>query len=889
MPLSPYSPKVFKSTPIKSRVGTNIPGKRESVVSLSSVPSNAGMTSSEYGEKHPVYPFSLNKNRRRPLLSKEELMALYGTGNLLARFERRLRELQEGGSLSQENIEDLLSEINSDDEDEEWNKSMNILKWNKGGGMNIPSIELSMEAEIQYENGVSLYESEMFDDAIACFRYVIDEVQHDKDAWFYLARCLEGKHLRRDARDAYTMAARFGSMEALGILAVWERRCIQNKKTEQEEEEENSTDPDIMLRIKQKKRKNLLMKQFFREKYDKIEAEKDEEKKKRLKEKLQFILREQKANLPEAKEQSQTRFTFGVQKQKEGDFEQAIVYYEEASSMGNTNAFFNLGCMYRDGQGTENSKPDHRIAMLLFQKAASRNHLKAKLNLGVQYQRGDSGEKNIWIAYCNFRDATFNGLPDAQSHYNELLKRIEKKDKYLVDAIDFSQIQMVGYLGNASKENNPESSGVFGDIFLSNYIAHPLKSEKSEKIDRQTQIDKNIKSPIKSEPSSARRKGSIVGLSSPQTSPMIQRIKNGVDRASSSHSIQRKSISRELFKNETQTSNGLKTSQDKKSSEQNLFSINKASIPSKFVTKLIDGSFLNRWDENELKNEILAQTAFISNAKHNHVLRIYSLHFDSSNNRCFVSMDRCLCSLRQYISSFDKFSGDSLNPIIRKHILKLQQSDEIKKKSNLIQILIQIAKAMQYLHSIKIIHRSLTDISILISEDVSQEICVKVSDFGGTTLTNYFDSKYDDKHRRSNIVFFSPEILKGLHSQIPFIYSKASDTYSFGILMYYIWSHGQLPFENIRRESGYFTPESRFYKIQPSHESEFSRIFLETKPSIFNEASELFTSKGGIDEKIIKLIEECCEWDEELRLDDFQTILSRLESIKKEIIQERSE
>eukprot|EP00818_Percolomonas_sp_WS_P000773 CAMPEP_0117440986 /NCGR_PEP_ID=MMETSP0759-20121206/3384_1 /TAXON_ID=63605 /ORGANISM="Percolomonas cosmopolitus, Strain WS" /LENGTH=904 /DNA_ID=CAMNT_0005232791 /DNA_START=204 /DNA_END=2915 /DNA_ORIENTATION=+ len=891
--------KVIKATPMKTRTiqGQRYNAHLQTALKRGSTTHVCGISSSEYSAKHPKYPFDLNAKRRRPQLSREELMALYGTGNLLSRWEERRRLSNGEGAdnlLDADYLGDLLSELDDDDDFVDESKlNANLLNWQNMEGLKIPSVELSLEAEIQYENGVSLYESQLFEDAIQSFQYVINEFQYDKDAWFYVARCYEAKGMRREAREAYTNAARYGSIEALGALAVWERQRLKSKRSgdhsndddEDEMEISSTMDAEIREKIIQKKRKRMLMKRFFKDKYEQEEKEQNERKRKRTFENLLSMLKEQKSHSANAKEQSQTMFTFGVQNQKSGNYEQAMAYYEQAACMGNTNAFFNMACMYRDAQGTEDQQPDHLMAMLLFQKAASKSHLKAKLNMGVQLERGDHGEKNMWLAFCCFRDAKNGGLVEANSHYDRLRNTIRNRcNKRLVDRIDISRTKILGYNPSSIQDSKPMASGVLGDLFCARIITDEEMSLSSRKGSKRRLF-----------PSTPQSSTSSIGIGtkSPRSSKTSSSPRSPSSRR---HSSVGTASTRKLNRNSTISSFvSAKTSTTGKTPKP-------SAVNGDFTVKVVDGAFLNRWDQDELKIEVLAQSCFILSAQHENILNIHSLHFEDDRNLSFVAMEQSLCSLRQYVQTFGRNSPMALNGNIKikNHLRDMQQKGKVQQDLFLAGLLTQVARAMKHLHSRKILHRSLSDTTVQLCESADNghlkglkalsqgkssipALSAKMTDFGGTNLTNHFDSKYDEMRKQGGIVYSAPEILERVHYHLPFNFSKQTDLYAFGVLMHFVWTRGILPFEKVRQESGYFPPGSQFYKIHPSQESEYRRILLDKKPKRVTDEKTCKENFEGTPANVLMatLIEQCCHWDIRERPSSFDFVLSQLDQISK--------
>ena len=66
----------------------------------------------------------------------------------------------------------------------------------------------------------------------------------------------------------------------------------------------------------------------------------------------------------------------------------AFKLFEKAAQQGHTNAMFNLGAMYKNGQGTD---PSIEKAHAYCNMAADRGHSGAQYNIGCAYYNGDAG------------------------------------------------------------------------------------------------------------------------------------------------------------------------------------------------------------------------------------------------------------------------------------------------------------------------------------------------------------------------------------------------------------------------------------------------------------------------------------------------------------------
>lgn len=103
-------------------------------------------------------------------------------------------------------------------------------------------------------------------------------------------------------------------------------------------------------------------------------------------------------------------------------------------------------------------------------------------------------------------------------------------------------------------------------------------------------------------------------------------------------------------------------------------------------------------------------------------------------------------------------------------------------KEELVKIIYQIAEAMKYIHFKKVIHRDLKPTNILIASDGTMKICdfgiSKLMTVGEQTMTRGLGSQK----------FMAPEILNEEDH-----YDEKVDVYSFGVLIFFILSGGQLP------------------------------------------------------------------------------------------------
>jgi len=103
-------------------------------------------------------------------------------------------------------------------------------------------------------------------------------------------------------------------------------------------------------------------------------------------------------------------------------------------------------------------------------------------------------------------------------------------------------------------------------------------------------------------------------------------------------------------------------------------------------------------------------------------------------------------------------------------------------ETNQLNIAYEVAVALRYLHSRKIMHCDLKSSNILIDENMK----IKVSDFGLSRLKNIF-SINENKGKIGTSHWMPPEIMKAKK------YEESSDVYSYGMILWEIIT-GDIPY-----------------------------------------------------------------------------------------------
>ena len=135
----------------------------------------------------------------------------------------------------------------------------------------------------------------------------------------------------------------------------------------------------------------------------------------------------------------------------------------------------------------------------------------------------------------------------------------------------------------------------------------------------------------------------------------------------------------------------------------------------------------------------------------------------------------------------DYFQGGNLLEFINK--LK-QTKTNTQYESIISDIMLQIAKGLQYLHSLGIVHRDLKPQNIMLLNDSTTDIQIKIMDFG---LSKVIAQDEKLKEGMGTITYIAPEILIGND------YDFKVDVWSLGVTWFYVLS-GHFPFDDNNSE-----------------------------------------------------------------------------------------
>ena len=132
---------------------------------------------------------------------------------------------------------------------------------------------------------------------------------------------------------------------------------------------------------------------------------------------------------------------------------------------------------------------------------------------------------------------------------------------------------------------------------------------------------------------------------------------------------------------------------------------------------------------------------------------------------------------------FEYMENGNLQEYIKQTVLTNQHK---------LNIMLDVAKALHYLHNRYpeiVLHRDMKPSNILINNHGE----AKLSDFGISKMVKKKHSYDYNSHssEKGTYIWMSPEVLSGDH------YNCSTDVYSFGLIMYYIWT-GILPFNELQ-------------------------------------------------------------------------------------------
>lgn len=183
-------------------------------------------------------------------------------------------------------------------------------------------------------------------------------------------------------------------------------------------------------------------------------------------------------------------------------------------------------------------------------------------------------------------------------------------------------------------------------------------------------------------------------------------------------------------------------------------------------------------------NSMSAEISVLTSVMHPNVMNYLHVFFDNEKKALFCLMELMSKNLSKYISEMSSTKRKILFPL-----------------PIAVEIMLQIARGMEYLHSKKVYHGELNPTNILLKsrDNSSDYTCVKISGFcqpsSKTSKQSPRSSNQTDKD-----CWYAPEVLAELDQMSPSKsrsskFTEKADVYSFAIICFQLLS-GKVPFED---------------------------------------------------------------------------------------------
>ena len=104
-----------------------------------------------------------------------------------------------------------------------------------------------------------------------------------------------------------------------------------------------------------------------------------------------------------------------------GDYTSAITSFKKLAELGDANAQFLLGSMYKNGKGTPQN---YKAAIKWYTKAAEQGDAMAQYNLGMMYVKGEGTSQDYVMAHMLWNIAAASGHKNAKTNRDIVAKEM---------------------------------------------------------------------------------------------------------------------------------------------------------------------------------------------------------------------------------------------------------------------------------------------------------------------------------------------------------------------------------------------------------------------------------------------------------------------------------
>ncbi|MCD7449563.1 hypothetical protein HAX54_000626 [Datura stramonium] len=181
----------------------------------------------------------------------------------------------------------------------------------------------------------------------------------------------------------------------------------------------------------------------------------------------------------------------------------------------------------------------------------------------------------------------------------------------------------------------------------------------------------------------------------------------------------------------------------------------------------------------ELIEPLVAEISLVFSLSHPNILQYHCGFYDEEKKEGYLVMELMNKSLGAYMK---EHSGQK-----KRGPFSVQVA---------VDIMLQIARGMEYLHSRKIYHGELNPFNVLLKPRNESYFHAKVKGFGLTSIKSNYKAA-DDNNAAESFIWYAPEVLtekEKPESKCTYKYTEKADVYSYGMICFQLLT-GKTPFD----------------------------------------------------------------------------------------------